>query len=261
MKKYSLLLLLTLLFFSSCGTKENNNKTDLITEQATELVETTDSLSTDISTTSFTTTIEEVLTAKSEEPVLLMNEPYSFSEVNPLFGPDFVSVNELSELFGTPSFIMGYFYDRNVENPYYVISVMFEDVKFDLAANHGEDIDLSPTDNERFEVPESSLSISLQPQNVSIWSENLELPRGIQIGNSIETLYDAYKGNRGKERQAQGVFLVSYDYGESGSITYHFNDTSEDGIIGALEQVSIEWYNTVMQDNSMQFIDEDAPPA
>ena len=40
-------------------------------------------------------------------------EPYSFSEVNALFGSGPFSVNELTEIFGKPAFVDGYYSERD----------------------------------------------------------------------------------------------------------------------------------------------------
>lgn len=53
----------------------------------------------------------------------------------------------------------------------------------------------------------------------------------VNTGDSIESLYNAYNGNRGTERSAQGDVLASDDYGESGSIVYHFADNSLNYVI------------------------------
>ena len=89
----------------------------------------------------------------------------------------------------------------------------------------------------------------MKPKCMSIISGDWTLSYGIKLGDSKEKVYNAYNGNKGIERQAQGMLLISYNYGEYGSITYHFNDTCENSIISKLYQITIEWHNTYTLNN------------
>lgn len=178
----------------------------------------------------------------TSDQTVVSTEPYSFSEVNPLFGPGPFSVNELVEIFGEPTLLSGHY---NGENNFFVVSAVFEDVMFDLAANNGENLnfmknDTSPSTSNRYEVTDSDREVRMKPQIISVSGGNWELPRKIKLGDSRETLYEAYDGNKGKEQTAQGQFLVSYDYGESGRIIYHFYTDAIDKLV----QVTIEWYDS-----------------
>jgi hypothetical protein len=120
---------------------------------------------------------------------------------------------------------------------------------FDLVANNGEELNFvikddskSPTDFNKYEVTNSDREIRLKPHIVSIFGGNFTLPREIKLGDIISALYGAYSGNKGKDRIAQGRFMVSYDYGTSGRITYIFCSDEIDNT-NTLEQVSIEWYD------------------
>lgn len=249
--KNILILLLILLLFTSCGVKSNDSTQQ---ESATSSLEQTTIFSSElIKTTNITSSPTE---SSLVDNVFAMDEPYSFSEVNPLLGIGSFSVNDLSEIFGEPSFVEGYYNDRNVEARYYVISVMFKDVMFDLVANNGENLNLtgidaeSPIRDARYEVPDSAMDVQMKPQSMSILSGDWILPRGIKLGDSTDSLYNVYAGNRGEERFAQGLFLVSYDYGESGSIIYHFDASSS--VIGKLKQVTIIWHSTSVSNFSQQ---------
>lgn len=191
----------------------------------------------------------------------IMNEPYPFSEVNELLGPEAFSVNELSEIFGEPSCIYGYYYNSNSENGYYLISTIFKDVMFDLVVNNSDELNLISTGGNIYKVSDSAMDIKMKPKYVSVSNGDWTLPRGIKLGDSIDSLYNAYNGNKGTERFAQGELLISYDYGESGSIIYHFADTSMDGVISGLRQVTIEWYNDSEPNNSTQSKKSLSPPA
>lgn len=203
--------------------------------------------------------------AASESPlsdtVFVMDEPYSFSEVDPSLGPGPFSVNELSEIFGEPSWINGYYDDKNNGIGYYVISVMFKDVMFDLVANNGEELNLISAGDGIYTVPDSAMDIPMKTKYTSVSNGDLALPRRIKLGDSIDALYLAYNGNRGDERSAQGELLISYAYGESDSIIYHFNGASTDGVIGELEQVTVEWYNDNEPNYSLQSEKTPCPPA
>ena len=188
-------------------------------------------------------------TAVSTEPsltdnVYLENEPYSFSEVNPLFGPGPFSVNELAKIFGVPDFIGGYFSEEGGENGFFVLNARFENIMFDLAANNGEELNFIIKNDsviggyDKYEVTDSDKEVRMKPQVIGVWGGNWALPRKMNFGDSIEALYNAYNGNKGKEKVVEGRFMVSYDYGESGRITYEFDEN-----IYTLEQVTIEWYN------------------
>ncbi len=100
--------------------------------------------------------------------------------------------------------------------------------------------DTSPSASNRYEVTDSDRDVRMNPQIVSVSGGIWELPRKIKLGDSKETLYEAYDGNKGKERTTQGQFLISYDYGESGRIIYHFYTDAMDELV----QVTIEWYDS-----------------
>ena len=183
--------------------------------------------------------------SNSNQPVI-STEPYSFSEVNTLFGPGPFSANELVEIFGEPTFVGGYYYgERAGKSGFFVLSTQFENIMFDLAANNGEKLNFITKDSsfftsgyDKYEVTDSDKDVRMKTQIVSVFGGDWALPRKMKFGDSIDILYEAYNGNRGKEREAQGLFLVSYDYGESGRITYGFHDTTYN-----LERFTIEWYD------------------
>ncbi len=192
------------------------------------------------------------ISSLSESVILTFNQndndeiDKSFFEDNLLLEDNLFSVNELSEMFGEVSFVDGYY---NEKYEYYVISVMFKDVKFDLAANSGEELNFTPIkDSIYYEVPDSALDIKLKLQYVSIFSGDWSLPKGVKLGDSVEMLYNAYNGDSGEERFAQGEFLVSYSYGESGNIEYHFDENKINGI----KQATISLYHNDNKDNSLQ---------
>ena len=201
-------------------------------------------------TGSAVSTLEQ--TAVSTEPPFMDNEPYSFSEVNTLFGPGPFSVNELAKIFGEPNFISGYYSEEDGENGFFVLNATFENIMFDLEANNGEKLNFiikddseSPISYGRYEVTDSDKEVQMKPRSTSVLGGNWALPRKINFGDSIEAIYKAYNGNKGKERDdGQGQFTVSYDYGESGRITYEFDFNSEyTDVIDELKGVSIEWYD------------------
>ncbi|MDO5149906.1 MAG: hypothetical protein Q4D76_10980 [Oscillospiraceae bacterium] len=236
--------------FTSCGVKSYNLSSQ---ETVTSLPEQT-AVSFEMTTTTNATDLPAGISTADYD--FLMNEPYLFSEVDSVLGPGPFSVNKLSEIFGEPISVYGYY----SSDGFGVISIMFEDVMFDLTANHGEKLDLEPTEDSRYyKVPNSAMDIQMEVQYSCVFNGNCRLPRGIKLGDSIESLYNAYNGNRGKERSAQGEFLVSYKYGESGSIIYHFDDTNSDGVTSGIKQVTIEWYSMNNPNESIQ--SKNAPPA
>lgn len=243
-------LFLMLLILTSCGVEPDGSTPQEVTISS--------SRQDDMETSDINDSTSEF---SLSDNVFLTNEPYSFSEVDPLLGPGPFSVNELSEIFGEPSWIEGYYNDRNVKSEYYVISVMFKDTKFDLVANSSEELNLISIGDGKYKVSDSAMDVKMKPKYMSVISGDWILPRGIKLGDSIDSLYNAYNGNRGEERFAQGEFLISYDYGESGSIIYHFNGTNTDSTIGELEQITIEWYNDSEPNNSTQSEKSPSPPA
>ena len=249
MKKIPILLFI-LLMFTSCGVRYYDLSSQ---ETAASLPEQT-AVSCEMTAAANATALSDGISTADYD--FLMNEPYSFSEVDSVLGPGPFSVNKLSEIFGEPTSVYGYYSNDG----FGVISVMFEDVMFDLTANHGEKLNLEPTENSRYyKVPDSAMDIQMEVHYSGIFNGNWRLPRGIKLGDSIESLYNVYNGNRGQERSAQGEFLVSYKYGESGSIIYHFDDTNADGVISGIKQVTIEWYSTNNPNESIQ--SKNAPPA
>ena len=175
-------------------------------------------------------------------------EPYSFSEINTIFGPAAFSANELATIFGNPNFISGYYSEKNGEDGFFVLSVKFEDIIFDLAANNGEELNFiykvdSIFDSVEYEVADSDKDVKMKPRSTGIFCEDWELPRSIKLGDSVNAIYNAYDGNKGKGRFAQGQFMVSYDYGESGRVTYMFSSDHIEDINCKLSQVFIEWYD------------------
>jgi hypothetical protein len=186
----------------------------------------------------------------ASEQTVVSTEPYSFSEVNTLFGPGPFSVNELAEVFGEPTFIGGYYSEKDGENGFFVLNALFKDVIIDLAANNGEKLNFivkddskSPISYDKYQVTNSDREVRMKPQTISIFGGNWELPRKMNFGDSINELYNAYNGNKGKESITQGQFMVFYNYGESGRITYEFGTDAIDDTIYKLEQVTIEWYD------------------
>lgn len=186
----------------------------------------------------------------TSEQNIISIEPYSFSDVNTPFGPGPFSVNELTEIFGEPTFVGGYYSEEDGENGFFVLCVLYKDVKVDLAANNGEKLNFivkddskSPISYDRYQVTNSDKEVRMKPQIISIFGGDWVLPRKMNFGDSIELLYNAYNGNKGKERIAQGQLLISYKYGDSGTITYVFGIDEVEDTFYKLEQVTIEWYN------------------
>jgi hypothetical protein len=185
----------------------------------------------------------------ASEQTIVTTEPYSFSEVNTLFGPGPFSVNELAKVFGEPTFIDGYYSEKDGKNGFFILSALYKDIYIVLAANNGEKLNFivkddskSPTSYDKYQITNSDREVRMKPQAISIFGGNWDLPRKMKFGDSINVLYDAYNGNKGKERIAQGQFMVSYNYGESGRITYEFGTDAIDSS-NKLEGVSIEWYD------------------
>jgi hypothetical protein len=181
------------------------------------------------------------------EQIIVSKEPYSFSEVNTLFGPGPFSVNELAKVFGEPYSIGGYYSEKG----YFVLSVGYNDMCIELAANNGEKLNFivkdnsaSPISTDKYQVSNSDRDVRMKPRFIYISGGNFELPRKIKFGNSINDLYNAYNGNKGKQCIDEGSFLVSYNYGESGSITYAF-ETEEIDSSNKLKEVMIEWYDAI----------------
>ncbi len=209
------ILILTLILFTSC--QENSDKSSLK---------------------------ESVISTSNQNDII----DKSFFEDNSLLEDNLFSVNELSEIFGEPSFIDGYY---NEKSEYYVISVMFKDVKFDLVANNDEELNFIPIkDSIYYEVPDSALDIKLKLQYASIFSGDWSLPKGLKIGDSIEMLYNAYNEKSNNERFVQGEFLVSYNYGEFGNIVYHFDENKINGI----KQATISFYQNDNMNSSLQSV-------
>ena len=139
---------------------------------------------------------------------------------------------------------------------------------FDLAAEPGVSLRLTTTVGPS-DVPEEVLDMPLQTWTVSVFSGDLPLPRNLHFGDSIENVYAAYGNDTGTQqtldgelygsarREAQGELLISFRYGESGSITYHFADDGQGGYSG-LSQVTITWYQ--QEENLALSPRGDAPP-
>ena len=247
MKKIFLLFGIFVLF-SACRNQPDSfvstesNSTSIQTAASTNLTQssTTSVLSSSAKLTASTLT---TTTTTPADIVYLESEPYSFSEVSPLFGPEPFSVNELSKIFGEPESIYGYYFERG---GYFVLNVFFEDIFFTLAANNGEELNFIVKDeskplisSDRYEVPDSARDVRMKPKSVRVHGEDLVLPRGMKFGDSLETLYNAYNENEGRGSHAsEGRFLVYYDYGESGQVIYDF-----DSIIGKLQAVTINWHS------------------
>lgn len=217
--KIVIVLLLTLLLLSSCVSQPNIS----------------------------TPTVSEIPT--SEESIV-PTEPYSFSEVNSLFGPGPFSVNELVKVFGKPTSLYGYYSEADSKNGYFGLFVTYKDIYIDLAANNGEKLNFIIKDDskplysyERYQVTDSDRDVRMKLRSISICVENFELPRNIKLGCSINELYDAYNGNQGKKSFCEHLSLISYKYGESGCITYCF-DTESIYSTNELVEVLIEWYDT-----------------
>lgn len=202
-----------------------------------------------------------VSSESTSDQSIVCDEPYSFSEVNPVFGPGPFSVNELADIFGEPTFVGGYY---NEKKGCFGLNVLFNDVMYDFEANNGEELNFIVNDNpnpsisyDKYKVTSSDLDVQMKPRIVGVFGGNWELPRGIHFGCSREELYNAYNGNKGKERTAQGQFEVSYNYGETGRITYSFYD--EEGKIDELADFAIEWYDAFNWDDLTSYLDR--PPA
>ena len=199
------------------------------------------------------------------EPIYAVEPPYPFSEVDPLLGPGPFSVNELITRFGKPDILYGYHSERLGCD---LISVVFDAVMFDLAAEPGVSLRLTTTVGPS-DVPEEVLDMPLQTWTASVFSGDLPLPRNLHFGDSIESVYAAYGNDTGTQqtldgelygsahREAQGELLISFRYGESGSITYHFADDGQGGYSG-LSQVTITWYQ--QEENLALSPRGDAPP-
>lgn len=172
------------------------------------------------------------------------NKRYSFSEVDPLYGPDSFSVDELTKIFGEPTFLIGYCF----QNYAFALNVRFEGVMFDFVANNGEvlsyalahDPQTLPYGSDMYVVSESDKAVCMNPLCTRIRSEIWPLPRNMKIGDSLDKLYDAYDGDKGRKEIAEGSLMVFYDYGETGHIVYIFSDEGEDS---TLAEVSITWYD------------------
>ena len=199
------------------------------------------------------------------EPTYAAEPPYPFSEVDPLLGPGPFSVNELIARFGKPDILYGYHSERLGCD---LISAVFDEVMFDLAAEPGVSLRLTTTVGPS-DVPEEVLDMPLQTWTASVFSGDLPLPRNLHFGDSIENVYAAYGNDTGTQqtldgelygsarREAQGELLISFRYGESGSITYHFADDGQGGYSG-LSQVTITWYQ--QEENLALSPRGDAPP-
>lgn len=199
------------------------------------------------------------------EPTYAAEPPYPFSEVDPLLGPGPFSVNELIARFAKPDILYGYHSERLGCD---LISVVFDAVMFDLAAEPGVSLRLTTTVGPSG-VPEEVLDMPLQTWTVSVFSGDLPLPRNLHFGDPIENVYAAYGNDTGTQqtldgelygsarREAQGELLISFRYGESGSITYHFADDGQGGYSG-LSQVTITWYQ--QEENLALSPRGDAPP-
>jgi hypothetical protein len=236
-------VILVLFLFSSCMGKANTfvlEESSIISTQQTTIFE-------DIVTTNTTSLFRENSVIDNNFQI---DKSYSFSEIDLLSNNVQFSVNELSRIFGEPLYIYGYYNDKNADYEYCIISVMFEDAMFDLTCDNDEELNLIPiSESEYYKLPNSSKDIQMKPKCMSIISGDWTLSYGIKLGDSKEKVYNAYNGNKGIERQAQGMLLISYNYGEYGSITYHFNDTCENSIISKLYQITIEWHNTYTLNN------------
>ena len=185
------------------------------------------------------TSIESLSDVSSVADNSTVDKGYSFSDVDSLYGPDAFSVNELSEIFGEPTFLGGYRFQGGA----FALNVRFEDIMFDLVANNGEQLNyiikddsMSPSGFGRYAITESDRSVRMKPLCSWVSGENWPLPRNMKIGDSRDKLTGAYNGDEGLENTAEGQLSVSYDYGQSGYISYIFYNDK-------LESVSITWYD------------------
>lgn len=167
---------------------------------------------------------------------------YSFSEVNPMFGPGPFSVNELAQVFGEPTFLDGYYSERN--KCFVLYAAFSENIYVELAANNGEKLSYteSTSSYKTYQVSDSDRYVRMKLLSIDIVGGNWELPRNIKFGDSINALFAAYNGDEGEQSFSEGSFMVSYNYGESGCITYAF-ETEEIDSSNRLMAVVIEWYN------------------
>ena len=242
---------------------------DVLPEQSSETTEPVSEESTDVLPEQSSETAEP---STEIDPVFLKNEPYSFSEVDPLFGPGPFSVNDLAETFGEPEFIGAYYVGEDDyyvegedEDGYFEMWVQFKDITVSFRDKSRDQFHFILQDDPNpdvaygvYEATDADREVRLKPQSITVFGKNWPLPRNLKIGDSINTLYEAYDGNKGRERTAQGQFMISYDYEEDGRITYLFNtDVIDENLY--ITAFSIEWYD-VWRWEEMSF-PEGLPPA
>ena len=236
---------LTLL--SACSKQADDS--DSSETSVTSSSETSVTSATEAVTTVPITTTEQVTTT-TEEQIILASEPYSFTEVSSQFHYDLVSVNELAKIYGEPVSVgASHVEAKNGKPDYFILTVEFEGITFELKPTSEDELKLKLKEKdektyyqppETYEITEADMNIRLKPQMLFIDGEKWELPRKIKIGCSEEMLFEAYNGNKGRERFAQGLTMYSYDYGETGRITYGFEYFSEE-----LSYFLIEWYDAI----------------
>lgn len=254
---------LALTLLSACSKQaDNSDSSETSVTSATEAVTTVPITETEAVTTVPITATEQVTTT-TEEQIILPSEPYSFTEVNSRFHYDLISVKELGKIYGEPVSVGASHIEAKKGKPdYFILTVEFEGITFELEPTSEDELQLklkakdertyyqSP---ETYEITEADMNIRLKPQMLFIDGEKWELPRKIKMGCSEDSLFEAYNGNKGRERFAQGLTMYSYDYGETGRITYGFEYFS-----GELSYFLIEWYDAIHWED---IPDRGLPPA
>jgi|GEM_PF-5494404 len=191
------------------------------------------------------------------------NEPsaakiYSFSEIDASFGPSAASVDDLSQLFGTPNNVYGYLLSASSLS--YAIVAEFDGITFEFVANNGEKLSFASGDEtdagEKFNVTENDKKVKMKPCSTSVNSAKLSLTRGIKTGCVRADVTAAYGGDTGKELylDGDGILWINYTYRPDKIIEYtsdyEFNVDSQTGGVyycfddnDVLVSTAVAWYN------------------
>lgn len=213
-----------------------------------------------------TTTEEPMTEAPEEEPEEYVPPNwYPYTEFDEILQPGFISVNELAKRFGEPVNMTGEliaFGFGEAGGNVCGLTVEFKEATFELwddvngiRLSYNTEIDGTGTYEEFSEqaiVKKADKALSLELARFTVTGENVSLPRGIHIGDSLEKVLEAYpdEGYREAEDGEQVLgcnyynkvdeewiqkslsYYPEWDYG----IVYYFTD-------GELTRARLTWFN------------------
>ncbi|MCL2513560.1 MAG: hypothetical protein FWF08_06630 [Oscillospiraceae bacterium] len=194
--------------------------------------------------------------APNDEPDVPEEGVFSFSEIDKIFGPRPVSVNELWTEFGEPVRAYGKVY--SVSSGHFCLYADFDGISFELMTNEENKLSFVKAENlnggeNEYPATQQDKKVQIKPYFVTITSENIEFTRFIAIGDTKKDVLDSYEGFKGDERGDNGVTILSYKYrpdeieqyesggqfsidSQTGTVSYYFTGNK-------LSKITIEWYN------------------